>query len=121
MQVFQPACTLQLLGVPACLGSCGCASHGQAGQESPGMAVHVAGGQGGEAEFARGFGQIHTGRVKKDMIKDAELKTRTINLKSLLLWPETEKGAKRKPSAEAVKLNRAAWSYCHGALMWCMR
>ena len=40
---------------------------------------------------------------------DDELKARTTNMGTFLVWPETQAGRQRKPNSDAIKLNRAPW------------
>ena len=40
---------------------------------------------------------------------DDELKARTTNMGTFLMWPETQAGRQRKPNSDAIKLNRAPW------------
>ena len=37
---------------------------------------------------------------------DTELKTRTVHLSTFVMWPLSEKGRQRKPSTDAMKLNK---------------
>ena len=37
---------------------------------------------------------------------DAELKARTVHINTFVMWPLSEKGKHRKPSTEAMKLNK---------------
>lgn len=47
------------------------------------------------------------------MERDQELQARTLSMGSFVMWPPTDKGKQRKPSADGIKLNKALWD-CNG-------